>query len=71
MPARSVPEIVTDGASGFIVDDVEAAVRAVARLDTIDRRRCREEFERRFTADRMAADYMKLYVRHREIAWKR
>jgi glycosyltransferase involved in cell wall biosynthesis len=65
----SVPEIVVDGVTGFIVEDVVSAVRAIARLDTIDRRRCRQEFERRFTSDRMAADYLALYARCHEAAW--
>ena len=67
----SVPEVMTDGVTGFIVNDVEEAVRATGRVGTIDRRRCRQAFERRFTADRMAGDYMSLYVQCREVAWKR
>ena len=61
----SVPEIVEDGVTGFIVDSVTEAVDAVKRLDTISRRGCREEFERRFSASRMAADYLKVYERLR------
>lgn len=57
----SVPEIVEDGRTGFIVDDVEGAVRAVERLDEIDRERCRAAFEERFSATRMAADYLHIY----------
>jgi glycosyltransferase involved in cell wall biosynthesis len=45
----SVPEIVADGVSGFIVDTVEEAVRAVRRIATLDRAKIRAEFERRFT----------------------
>jgi glycosyltransferase involved in cell wall biosynthesis len=59
--AGSVPEVLTDGTSGFIVEDVDDAVEAVAKTADMDRRRVRCEFERRFTADRMAQDYIKLY----------
>jgi len=57
----SVPEVIDEGENGFIVDDEEAAVRAVRRLDEVDRRRVRAAFERRFTARRMAKDYVKTY----------
>jgi len=59
-PHGSVPEIMEDGA-GFVVNDVEEAARAVERLASFDRRRCREVFERRFTAARMAEDYVNVY----------
>jgi glycosyltransferase involved in cell wall biosynthesis len=61
-PHGSVPEIMEDGA-GFVVEDVEEAARAVERLASFDRRRCREVFERRFTAARMAEDYVNIYER--------
>jgi glycosyltransferase involved in cell wall biosynthesis len=57
----SVPEIIEDGVTGFIVDSVEEAVAAVDRVDGLSRRRCREAFEKRFTADRMARDYLAVY----------
>jgi glycosyltransferase involved in cell wall biosynthesis len=60
-PHGSVREIITDGVSGSIVSDVESAVRAVGAIRRIDRRRCRAEFEARFTAERMARDYVKIY----------
>ncbi|GAB4344309.1 MAG: glycosyltransferase family 4 protein [Gammaproteobacteria bacterium] len=59
----SVPEVMKEGVSGFIVDSVGAAVEAVKRLDTIDRHACRSYFEERFSAERMAADYVTLYER--------
>jgi glycosyltransferase involved in cell wall biosynthesis len=59
----AVPEIIDDGVTGFIVDDVETAVDALDRIDRVSRRRCRETFERRFTSARMAADYLKVYDR--------
>jgi glycosyltransferase involved in cell wall biosynthesis len=57
----SVPEILTDGVTGYIVDGIEEAVQAVDRIESIDRGRCRDEFLRRFTASRMAKDYVALY----------
>lgn len=57
----SVPEIVENGLSGYIVEDEVSAVAAVKRLDQIDRARVRQRFEERFTARRMADDYVSLY----------
>ena len=61
----SVSEVVEDGISGFVVDTIEEAVRAVQRIVTLDRARVRAAFERRFTVDRMARDYVQIY---RELA---
>jgi glycosyltransferase involved in cell wall biosynthesis len=61
-PHGTVPEILSDGVSGRIVADIDSAVRAVAEIDRIDRRRCRAEFESRFTAERMVRDYVKVYT---------
>ena len=57
----SVPEIVEDGKTGFIVEDENGAVGAVARLQNLDRRAVRGQFEARFTARRMALDYLETY----------
>ena len=57
----SVPEIIEDGLTGFIVDDVAAAVAAVPWAKQLDRGAIRRRFEERFTADRMARDYLALY----------
>jgi glycosyltransferase involved in cell wall biosynthesis len=57
----SVPEIIRPGVSGFIVDDLAEAVAAVPQVSTLSRKTCRWEFELRFTASRMAKDYVKLY----------
>jgi glycosyltransferase involved in cell wall biosynthesis len=57
----SMAEIIRDGRTGFIVDDVDAAVQAVDRIDTIERRACRGEVEERFTCRRMAHDYVDVY----------
>ena len=57
----SVPEVITDGVNGFMVDDVDGSVDAVRRLGEIDRRACRQAFDDRFTVDRMARDYLALF----------
>jgi glycosyltransferase involved in cell wall biosynthesis len=57
----SVPEIVEDGRTGFIVDDVEGMADAIGRLDEIDRRECRAAAERRFTVERMVDDVEAMY----------
>jgi len=57
----SVSEVLEHGVTGFLCDDVGAAVRGVQHLARLSRARCREEFERRFTASRMAADYLAIY----------
>ena len=57
----SVPEVVEEGVTGYIVDTIEAGVEAVRQIDRLSRARCRQEFERRFVASRMAADYVALY----------
>jgi glycosyltransferase involved in cell wall biosynthesis len=60
-PRGSMPEIVSHGETGFLVSSVEEAVAAVERLHHISRARCRDEAVRRFSADRMADDYVRLY----------
>jgi glycosyltransferase involved in cell wall biosynthesis len=64
----SVREIIDHGVTGFVVDSVPDAIDAVRRIDTIDRRQCRDTFERRFSAKRMASQYVELY---RQLAAKR
>jgi glycosyltransferase involved in cell wall biosynthesis len=59
----SVPEIIEPGVTGFIVDDMESAVEAARSISSIDRGRCRAVFEERFTASRMAAQYVTEYQR--------
>ncbi len=54
----SVPEVVEEGVTGFICEGLEDAARAVERVPTLSRKRCREVFEERFTASRMARDYL-------------
>jgi glycosyltransferase involved in cell wall biosynthesis len=58
----SVPEVLEDAVTGFIVHSEDQAVEAVRRIGTLDRARIRGEFERRFTAQRMAQNYLKVYA---------
>lgn len=57
----SVPEVVTDGVTGFVVPDATGAVNAISKVSFLDRRRCRAEFESRFSAERMCKDYVEVY----------
>jgi glycosyltransferase involved in cell wall biosynthesis len=54
----SVPEVIENGLTGFVVDNEEEAIAAVGRLHELDRRSIRAAFEKRFTARRMAQDYV-------------
>jgi glycosyltransferase involved in cell wall biosynthesis len=57
----SVPEVIDHGVTGFIVPDEAAAVAAISNVDRLDRRTVRQQFERRFSARRMAQDYLDVY----------
>ena len=59
----AVPEVMEEGHTGFIVETLEDAVRAVRRVPELSRKRCREVFEKRFSAARMAHDYVQVYKR--------
>ena len=59
----SMPELIDDGVTGFLVNSVEEAIDAVGRLDTIDRAACRAAVAARFTIERMADRYIDLYRR--------
>ena len=65
-PGGSVPEIVEEGLTGFVVNNEAEAVDAVRRLPTLSRSRIRARFEERFTARRMAMDYLSVYRRMAE-----
>jgi glycosyltransferase involved in cell wall biosynthesis len=60
-PRGSVPEVVEDGVTGFIVESEAEAVAAIGRIHRLDRRRIRERFDQRFTVRRMAEDYVNGY----------
>jgi glycosyltransferase involved in cell wall biosynthesis len=57
----SVPEVMDDGVTGFIVNNIDEAVAAVAQVHTLDRAKVRATFDRRFVSRRMAEDYVNLY----------
>nr|MDQ3057481.1 glycosyltransferase family 4 protein [Pseudomonadota bacterium] len=57
----SVPEIMQDGVTGFIVTDQEQALQAAKNIGSIDRAGCRQAYERRFTAAHMAENYVNVY----------
>jgi len=59
----SVPEVLEEGVTGFVVDSIEEAARAVAKIPSLDRRACRRAFNARFDAARMARDYVHVYRR--------
>jgi glycosyltransferase involved in cell wall biosynthesis len=59
----AVPEVMEQGKTGFIVHSLEDAVEAVRHVAQLSRQRCREVFERRFTASRMARDYVQQFER--------
>jgi glycosyltransferase involved in cell wall biosynthesis len=57
----SVPEVIEDGLTGFVVEDINGAIGAVDRLGHLSRDKIRARFEERFTARRMAQDYLSVY----------
>ena len=59
----SVPEIIRNGVTGFHSNEVDELVNAVSKINTISRKRCRAEFEERFTSQKMVATYERVYER--------
>ena len=59
----SVPEVIENGVTGFVVRELDQAVEATRRAHDLSRARCRDIFEKRFTAGRMADDYVNVYER--------
>jgi glycosyltransferase involved in cell wall biosynthesis len=59
--AGSTPEVIDEGVSGYLVNGVAEAVRAVERVASFDRAKARACFERRFTIDRVVRDYVNIY----------
>jgi glycosyltransferase involved in cell wall biosynthesis len=57
----SVPEVIDHGRTGFIVDSIDEALAAVEQIGSLDRHAVRRYFEKRFTAERMARDYVRIY----------
>jgi glycosyltransferase involved in cell wall biosynthesis len=70
-PGGAVEEVIDEGVTGRVVDNIDAAVASVHEARTWDRRRCRAMFEKRFSATRMARDYARVYERlARSVAWR-
>lgn len=63
----SVPEVIDDGLTGFIVNSLEEAVQAVRRVPELNRASCRKAFEDRFSSKRMADDYLQIYERMADV----
>ena len=59
----SMPELIVHGKNGFLVNSLDAALKAVSEVETIDRSYCRQYVEKKFTADRMVEEYIKVYNR--------
>ena len=57
----SVPEVLEHSKTGFIVQNTDGAIEALRNIGTISRTTCRQEFERRFTAARMAENYLRIF----------
>ncbi len=57
----SVPEIIEDGITGAIVDTMDEAIAALPGVIALDRKKVRQRFEQRFSATRMAKDYVGVY----------
>jgi glycosyltransferase involved in cell wall biosynthesis len=60
-PRGSMPELIEDGVTGFLVDSFDQAIAAIGRIDELDRAACRRHVAERFTIDRMADRYLELY----------
>ena len=61
MNRGSMPELIRDGETGFLVNSIDEAAEAVQKVAAISRKKCRESVEKRFSVDRMVADYIKVY----------
>jgi glycosyltransferase involved in cell wall biosynthesis len=57
----SVPKVIDEGVTGFVVDSIEGAVRAIDEIGVLDRTAVRQQFEARFTSSRMATEYFAVY----------
>jgi glycosyltransferase involved in cell wall biosynthesis len=67
----SVPEVLEDGVTGWIVAGRDDAIQAIAQVSTLSRRRCRQTFEERFSATQMTQDYLRIYQQLLEPRTKR
>ncbi|HEV8723442.1 MAG TPA: hypothetical protein VGW77_22715 [Candidatus Binatia bacterium] len=70
MPDRAaLCQILRDGVTGFVSSSLDDLVAAVQKIPDISRRKCRDEFERRFTAGVMAANYERVYYQLASMDW--
>jgi hypothetical protein len=69
-PCGSVPEVLRHGVTGFIGSSVDELVAAVHKIGEIPRQKCRAEFESRFTAEVMAANYEDVYHQLASMNWR-
>jgi glycosyltransferase involved in cell wall biosynthesis len=58
----SVPEVIEDGVTGFVVDELDEAVEAIDKIGSLNRKDCRTAAEAMFSASRMATDYLVQYA---------
>lgn len=63
----SIPEIIKDGKTGFVVENSEQAIEAIKKIGTIDKRYCRDYALTNFSAERMAEDYERIYMKATEL----
>ncbi|UCE98572.1 MAG: glycosyltransferase family 4 protein [Planctomycetota bacterium] len=61
MDLGSCREVIADGQTGYLVNNIDEAVKAVGKIDRIERKKCRERVEEYFAIDRMVSDYEKVY----------
>ncbi len=61
MDLGSCREVIADGQTGYLVNNVDEAAEAVDKIDRIERKKCRERVEEYFTINRMVSDYEKVY----------
>jgi glycosyltransferase involved in cell wall biosynthesis len=62
MDLGSCREVIADGQTGWLVNSVNEAIEAVAKIDQIDRKKCRQRVEGNFTVDKMVEGYEKVYA---------
>jgi glycosyltransferase involved in cell wall biosynthesis len=65
-PRGSVPEVMENGVTGYIVSNIAGAASALEKVAHLNRRGCRDVFERRFSVARMVQDYLRIYQRLQE-----
>ena len=56
-----MPELINNGGNGFLLSNIDEAVKAVGAIDNIDRASCRKIVENRFTVNRMVQEYINVY----------